>query len=403
VSSWSMAMRSLRRRRLRTGLTVSGIVVGIAMTFVLLSLVAGVQGQTTTLIRALGGADITVSNSTTTGGELLGRPAQLAVPTPTLNESLTQSISQIPGVYAVSPELTFSGSVNGTRVTVTGIDPGTYSVVTTGLNVVNGTSLSSNVRQVVLGKSVADHLNATIGGLVMVGTNSSDGQPFTVVGIFETGISFQELAAYVPLDYAQNMTEQQGLVTEILVKCVDPNDVSGVSSAITATIPGVRATSPTTLIQQASQLFNTLGLFFAVIGLVALFAGSLGVVNTMIMSVSERTREIGTLKAIGARDSKVLRIFLTEGLLIGLIGGTVGVIIGAILSFLFPLFTRGIFGAGGGAGFGSRLSGITLAPAITPFNIVLCFSLGALVGVLAGLYPAWRAARMRPVEALRYA
>jgi putative ABC transport system permease protein len=148
---------------------------------------------------------------------------------------------------------------------------------------------------------------------------------------------------------------------------------------------------------------NTLGLFFAVIGLVALFAGSLGVVNTMIMSVSERTREIGTLKAMGARDSKILRIFLTEGLLIGLIGGTVGILIGALLSFLFPLFTRGIFSASGGAGFGSRLSGVTLAPAITPFNLSLCFSLGALVGVLAGLYPAWRASRMRPVEALRYA
>jgi putative ABC transport system permease protein len=403
MSSWSMAMRSLRRRRLRTGLTVSGIVVGIAMTFVLLSLVAGVQGQTTTLIRALGGADITVSNSTTTGAGLFGRTSQFTGVAPTLNESLTQSISQIPGVYAVSPELTFSGSVNGTRVTITGIDPATYSVVTSGLNIVNGTSFSSEVNEVVLGKSVADNLNATLGGLVMVGPNSSSEQPFTVVGIFETGISFQELAAYIPLNYGQNMTGQQGLVTEILVKCVDPNDVSAVASAITAAIPGIRATSPTTLVQQASQLVNTLGLFFAVIGLVALFAGSLGVVNTMIMSVSERTREIGTLKAMGARDSKILRIFLTEGLLIGLIGGTVGILIGALLSFLFPLFTRGIFSASGGAGFGSRLSGITVAPAITPFNLALCFSLGALVGVLAGLYPAWRAARMRPVEALRYA
>jgi putative ABC transport system permease protein len=123
----------------------------------------------------------------------------------------------------------------------------------------------------------------------------------------------------------------------------------------------------------------------------------------MVMSVSERTREIGTLKAIGARDSKILKIFLTEALLIGLIGGIVGITIGTVLSFIFPLFTRGILGASGGAGFGARISGVIIAPAITPFNLVLCFSLGALVGVLAGIYPAWRAAKMKPVEALRYA
>jgi putative ABC transport system permease protein len=397
-----MAIRSLRRRRLRTGLTVSGIVVGISMMFILLSLVSGVQVQTTQLVRALGGADITVSNSTAPAGGARGEFAQFTGASLPLNESLTQTISEIPGVYAVSPQLSFSGYVNGSRVTVSGIDPGTYSIVTTGLNVVNGTSISSNASDVVLGKSIADHFNATIGETVVVGTNSSDENAFTVVGIFETGISFEELSAYIPLSTAQNITGQMDLVTQILVKCIDPNDVSTVASAITSAIPGVRATSPTTLVQQASQLVNTLGLFFAVIGLVALFAGSVGVVNTMIMSVTERTREIGTLKAIGARDSKVLKIFLTEALLIGLIGGVVGIIIGAVLSFIFPLLTRGVLGGSGGAGFGARLSTVTIAPAITLPNILLCFSLGALVGILAGLYPAWHAARMKPVEALRH-
>lgn len=402
MSAWNLAHRSLRRRRLRTGLTVSGIVVGVAMTFILLSLVSGMQTQTTQMVRALGGADITVSNATTTGGGQFGQPGQFSGVSSTLNESLTQTISQIPGVYAVSPQLSFSGLVNGTRVFVYGIDPATYSTVTSGLNVVNGTSLSENDEyKIVLGKAVADSLNGTVGETVTVGTNSSNGQTFTIVGIFETGTSYQELAVYIQLNAAQNTTGQQGLVTQILVKCIDPNDVSSVSDAISASIPGVRTTSSTALVQQASQILNTLALFFLVIGLVAVFAGSLGVVNTMIMSVSERTREIGTLKAIGARDSKILKIFLTEALLIGIIGGGVGVIAGAVLSYVFPLFTRGILGATGGVGFGGA-STVTIAPAITPLNIVLCFSLGALVGVLAGLYPAWRAARMKPVEAFRH-
>jgi putative ABC transport system permease protein len=405
TSAWSMAIRSLRRRRLRTGLTVSGIVVGVTMTFVLLSLVAGVQNQTTQMVRALGGADITVYNSTTsTRGRFgqFGQPGFSSTISPTLNESLTQSISQIVGVYAVSPQLSFSGYVNGTRVTAYGIDPVTYTNVTGGLNIVNGTSISdSGKHEAVLGKTVASSLNATIGETVMIGLNSSHEESFTVVGIFETGISYLELAAYIPLSDAQNITSEQGFVTQILVKCVDPNDVTSVSNAITASIPGVSTTSPAALVSQASNILNTLALFFAVIGLVALFAGSFGVVNTMIMSVSERTREIGTLKAIGARDSKIMKIFLTEALLIGIIGGGVGVIVGVVLSYVFPLFTRGVLGAGQGAGFG-RLSNVSISPAITSFNIILCFSLGALVGVLAGLYPAWRAARMKPVEALRH-
>jgi putative ABC transport system permease protein len=408
MSAWNMAFRSLGRRRLRTGLTVSGITVGVAMMFILLSLASGMENQTTQMIRALGGADITVYNATTPGRGGFGGFFGVAR---TLNESLTQTIYQISGVYAVSPQLSFTGYVNGTRITLNGIDPTTYSAVTGGLNVVNGVSISEN-DEIVLGKAVADSLNATVGENITVSTTTSGGHAFTIVGIYETGITFQELAGYISLKDAQNITNQQGLVTQILVKCQDPNFVSSVSDAISSSIPGVRATSPTSMVSQASQILNTLTMFFAVIGLVALFAGSFGVINTMIMSVSERTWEIGTLKAIGARDSEILKIFLTEALLIGLIGGGVGVIAGVALSYAFPMFTRGIFGTFGGTPFGiggvgfrgfrGGTSLFIIAPAITPLNIAFCFSLGALVGILAGLYPAWRAARMKPVEAFRH-
>ena len=131
----------------------------------------------------------------------------------------------------------------------------------------------------------------------------------------------------------------------------------------------------------------------------------------MFMSVTERTREIGTLKAIGARDSVILKIFMAEAILIGIIGGGAGVTVGAVLSYAFPLFTRGILGVtqgvtqgtpfGGGRTDFAGMSNVTITPSIEPLNIALCFFLGALVGVLAGLYPAWRAARMKPVEAFR--
>ena len=133
--------------------------------------------------------------------------------------------------------------------------------------------------------------------------------------------------------------------------------------------------------------------FFTLIGLVALLAGAFGVINTMMMSISEQTREIGTLRAIGAQKNQVLKMFLSESLLIGLIGGVVGVLIGSIVTLIIPAIT--------GAGRVGILRG-ALSPIITPYDFFLSLGLGILVGAIAGIYPAWRASNMDPVEALRH-
>jgi putative ABC transport system permease protein len=407
--TWSLAIRNLKRRKLRTGLTASGIVVGISMMLILLSLVSGMEAQTRSMVRAMGGADITISNGTMPAREGMGGFFGVVR---TLNESLTQIISQIPGVYAISPQLSFSGNIGGARTTIYGINPASYMAVTGGLNIVSGSFLSeSSKNEIVLGRALMDSLNLTLGQDVNLEVSQGEGKAFRIIGIFETGIVFQEYAGYITLADAQNITGQNDLVTQILVKCEDPSLVSDVSSLISSSISGVRVSSPTTVVQQASQMLNTLTMFFATIGLVALFAGSFGIINTMIMSVTERTREIGILKAIGAKNSDIMKMFLAEALLIGLMGGGFGVIIGSILTYVFPMLTSGLFSFGaspigmgnpGFRGFRGAFS-LNIAPAITPINIALCFSLGAIVGILAGLYPAWHASRMKPVEALRHA
>jgi len=121
--------------------------------------------------------------------------------------------------------------------------------------------------------------------------------------------------------------------------------------------------------------------------------------NTMIMSTSERTREIGTLRAIGASKGQIMKIFMSEAFFIGLIGAISGVIIGVIATFIIPALTGSSSPARGFAGGVFRGA---LSPSLTLYNILLCLCLGLLVGVLAGLYPAWRAAKMDPVEALRH-
>jgi len=230
------------------------------------------------------------------------------------------------------------------------------------------------------------------------------------VGAFETGVSFQEYAGYVTLEDAQELTGMRGTVTQVLIKCHDPSLASQVASTISSSLEGVRAITPTATLERVTQTLNSLTMFFATIGLVALVAGSFGVVNTMMMSVTERTREIGVLKAMGARNRDVMKMFLAESLLIGLMGGCIGIIVGAVLAHVFPVLTAGLFSYGAQTWIrmpmqiGRAPTNVVLAtPLLTPVNAAISLALGVLVGLLAGLYPAWRASRMRPVEALRHA
>ena len=204
------------------------------------------------------------------------------------------------------------------------------------------------------------------------------------------------------LSNAQGIASEPGKVTDIYVKTDSSNDVSTIAAAITSAISGVRTITATGFVASASTLSGTLTTLFTIVGLVALLVGAFGVINTMMMSISERTREIGTLRAIGATKAQVMRIFMSEAFLIGVIGGLVGVFVGVVVAVALPSFT----GAASSSGFGGRgvggLFGGAISTALTPENILLSLGLGIAVGVVAGLYPAWRASRMDPVEALRH-
>lgn len=398
MSTVAMTWRNLSRRKLRVGLTIAGITVGVSLILVLLSLVAGIDAQVRTSIRALGGADIIVYNSTITNS----REAFLLGSSAVLNESTAETIANFPSVYAVSPQLTEVVIVNGTLAPVWGIDVKTFNKTAGGLNIIDGKMIGENENNTaVLGKSLFDLFNMSIGQSVFIQArppHQNNNVTLTVVGVYETGIFLADRGLYIPLAVAQNLTDSFDFVTSILVKADSPDNVEAVSSEIASLFPDMRVVTLSNVVAQASQLLNTLTMFFGTLGIVALVAGSFGVVNTMVISVIERTREIGTLKAIGAKNSTVLKIFILEAFLLGCLGGGIGILVGGVSSFFISEFSIRILPA---VPMGQRITA-NVSPMLTPSNIILSFALGLATGVLAGIYPAWQAARMKPVEALRH-
>ena len=427
MSSLNQAVRSLRRRRTRTVLTVSGIVIGVAMILVLLSISAGASTQTGNLLRNALGAQITVVNASTPtfpggggfsvsftgggggfpggGGGPGGGFASFFGTGNTLNESVVDTVGAISGVYATSPQLSTSGYVNGGAVLLYGIDPSTYSTVTSGLDITSGSMLSnSTTGDIVLSSTIATSLGVSVGSTVTVSANSTSGPNYSymVVGIFTPASTFgpQTRSAYVSLSDAQAVSGETNKVTEIYVKAENPSLVNSVASLIDSEISGVTATTAST-VAVASTLSGTLSTLFIVVGIVALIAGAFGVINTMMMSITERTREVGTLRAIGAQEGEVLKIFMSEAFVIGVLGAVAGVVIGVIVSIALPSITGSSAAGAVGRFAGARLVS-SLNTSLTPDNILLALGLGIVVGTLAGVYPAWRASKMDPVEALRH-
>jgi putative ABC transport system permease protein len=400
LETFRIATGGLLANKLRSSLTVLGLTIGVASVIVLISVGTGSSQAVQVRIQSLGTNVLIVmpsfsrgglTASTTTSASLTVKDAQALA-----NQATDPDVkSASPVVNAASATLV-SGATSYSPSTFVGTTPSYLAAH--GYTIAEGSSFTSadvskRNRVVVIGPTVVQELfsgSDPVGQSIQV-----NGSNFTVVGVTASkgtnGTSDEDDIAMAPITAVQDTLSGYGSISSITVQANSEETLDAAQAEVTATLeqqlqttasdPGFQVINQGSLLSASS---STTGVFTTLLGEVAavsLLVGGIGVMNIMLVSVTERTREIGIRKAIGARRGDILSQFLAEAVLVSLLGGICGVAVG-IVGSQFPI-----------AG---------VQPVIAPYSVFLAFGAAVLTGLFFGTYPASRAAALRPVEALRY-
>jgi ABC-type lipoprotein release transport system permease subunit len=297
-----------------------------------------------------------------------------------LDSSIGSKIAAMPDVAFVSGMM-FTAVVipeAGSFFIIQGYGPKEFAIQR--YKISSGETLKNN-RQIIIGKMAASALKKKVGD-----TLELSGSRFKVVGIYETGIGWEETGGVITLRDAQTLMGRPRKVTMYAIKVKDPARAAAVVERINTENPDAHAALSGEFVDQMPDMQNSNAMMFAITAL-AVVVGGLGVMNTMLMSVLERTREIGVLRALGWRRKAVLGMILREALLLGILGGLVGVIFALLLAGLLGLIP----------GVKEYLDPLWSLPVFTR-----ALTTALALGMVGGIYPAYRATRLLPVEALRY-
>ena len=403
------ALENLSANKLRSMLTVLGIVIGVAAVIAMLSIGRGAEASITSRIESMGTNLVYVTPGSTNQSGV--RSAAGSAGTLTLDDA--EALASLPDIVAVAPEtngfvqVVYQGQNTNTRLM--GVTPG-YQTVSS-LTLADGIFISEANQSarslvVVLGSSVAENLFGGTSGVVGQKVRMN-GQPYKVIGVLTskggTGFMNQDDQVFIPLSTAQTRLvggsrfRGSSVINQINVKAASADAVDQVINNVTltmrerhGTIQGAddfTVTSQEATLDTATQVTDTLTIFLGGIAGISLAVGGIGIMNIMLTTVTERTHEIGLRKAIGARRRDILLQFLVESMVLSLIGGLIGAVFGWGIAQMMGQI---------------QISGTIITPVVGLDSVLLATLFSMAVGLFFGIYPATRAARLQPVEALRY-
>jgi len=430
-----LILGNLSRRKARVALTAIGVVIGTAAIVVLVSLAIGLQKSATDQLYGIGDLTLIDVMPAYGGGGFFGGPVmiesnQLEEPL-LLTNSVLQQFRELPGVQVVIPRdyLGAQTIVQYQRmeggVNIIGIDTNDLSDL--GMEASEGTT-SLNKGSVVIGVMIPNNFydpnirpgqqpppppalfNEQIQLIVIKfdqqGNESRKTLSLRVSGVLQETGGEADYSIYLPLDTVRSLNEwangsrinyNKTGYNQVIVKVEDPNDALDIADQITAM--GFQAITPQAFLQGINNTFLILQIIFGGVGAIALLVAAIGIANTMAMSILERTREIGLMKAVGATNRDVLSIFLGEAAGIGFIGGVGGITIGWLSAQAINVLAVAFLANQASQQGGPPPSVAVYTPIWLPI-FALVFS--TFIGMLSGLYPALRAATMIPVQALKY-
>jgi putative ABC transport system permease protein len=381
----SLAGKNLRRRRGRTLLTIAGVAIAVAILFSLLSFSAGYEHQLTKEMDGLGFHLLAVPKGCPYEATTLILHGGV-IPKYLTNEDLFRART-VEGVEVATPMLLQQVVKDGTPHIVYGIEPDDMLRLKPAWKVTGRFFTANESRVMVIGSELASRENLAPGSVLPFGP---DQEPFTIVGVLEPTGTEDDNFHFLPLPETQRVFNKEGLITTIAVRVKDLRQISSVAKEL-ETVPDIQVV---TMAQVTGTIMNLVGtarsLLLSVI-VVAVIISAAGITNTLLMSVNERTREIGMMKAIGASGCHIGILLITETLIITLLGGLIGIIVSLAGAGLIESFVRGIIPYAPSGAF------ISFDPVLA--GACLLFSVG--LGLACGLWPAWKSARLSPMEAIR--
>jgi putative ABC transport system permease protein len=399
-----LAIKALLDRKMRSALTIVGIMIGAA---VIVALIASSNGLSAGISASMGkiGANTLVVNSASSSFSSGSRTQY------SLSQNDVKILTAITGVAEVIPYYNTRAtvSIGGTAIEgeIEGIDLSRLSDLYKGIGLSNGAyPTQTDTTAAAIGSDLAaptgSSVQIEVNQMVSVTLSGGGSLAFLVKGILSPygRVLFSNIddTIFISTQAAQ-LFLKTSYYSGFYVITTTADDVSSVQAAIESQYgSNVRVMNAGSIVSSIQSVSSQMTVFLGAIGGVSLFVAAVGITNTMFVSVMERTREIGVLKALGYQSGQILSIFLSEAVVTGAIGGLLGTILGYFLSFLIG----GIMPMGGGGGGPMSSGASTTEPVFTADLILFALLFPIAISVLAGLYPARRASRMKAVVALKY-